>query len=75
MNKLLTLVKTLLYTLAMVELNENEVFTVEEVAKILGLKEQTVWNYIQLGKIKKTKFKTLTCITRSDLAEYQRLNQ
>jgi len=50
---------------------ESEVFTVGEAARFLGLKYQTIWNYIGDGRLTRERFKTLTLVYRADCLAYQ----
>ena len=54
-------------------MNPEDYYTAEEAAARLGLKLQTVRNYMQTGKIPKTKFKSLSLVSRADLEEYERV--
>lgn len=49
----------------------SEYYSVEEAAEWLGLKVQTVRNYLATGKIRKTKLKTLTMISKKDLVLFK----
>ena len=46
---------------------EEKFYTIKEAAKILGLAEQVVRNYIYLGKIKATKILNSTAISKEEM--------
>lgn len=48
----------------------KEFYTVEEAAEILGIKEQTLRNYLSLGRIKSVKKYTSTVIPKSEIENY-----
>jgi len=53
---------------------ENETLTVEECAKELGLKPQSIRNMLYLNSgLRRTKLKSLTLITKRDLEDFRQL--
>ena len=45
----------------------NRYLTAEEAAKVLGLKESVIRNYLSLGRLTKYKFKTLTLLNAEEI--------
>lgn len=54
---------------------EKEFYTVKEVAKLLGLAEQTIRNYIVDGKIKTTKMLYSTAISKEEVARQLKIRK
>jgi excisionase family DNA binding protein len=49
------------------QVKENDYFTVEEAAEVLGVKSNAIRNYLYLGKFTTHKFKSLTLLDAKEV--------
>ena len=53
------------------QFNSDEYYTVEEAAKVLGIKESAIRNYLSLGRLITYKIKSLTLLKADEVRRWK----
>jgi excisionase family DNA binding protein len=69
------------YTIPMTKTKEikiadgSQFFTIKEAAKMLGIEQSSIRNYISWGKMTACKFKSLTLISKEELERWKTIQK